>query len=1783
MDKVNLSDQIALFDEQSGKVKGLLTDLLDAVKAGRAPSDVEMAGLETNVSDLQKRYELIYAIAQSSLPAEELPAHGSSVDKLADAVENSRSKYIVQQLIRARTVLSKFMRVRSLIVEYAAALAPYQSAAADLLSQMTEDTVEELLPQTHAPEMFLEAMFAETLHSATGLQLMKQIQQHYPEMEIFLGLSGKKYFCDDTETADRDDSVSVENTASQATHFSAYSEQTDERTDTQTVEGPTSEGPMIEETRGYEVINKVKTGARKATSFRNEIERIARHTREVRTILPLFTNLGVLSKEQVFAFGVCTDCFSGDDNSQKRVYAAIDTLAEKGYLARIAADPENELYCLSGYCCGCMQKESVKYLQGLWNLSVGSVKIFADTEIDRNQAVLSFTSNSMLLNCLFAQKQYLDEEEYERVKKSIKWHDNHYNVAVYDEGVPYTAYLWQPSADATDLDAKYIIVLKDLVDLIHEYNPACERVFVVADDHVYSCDPAVDIISQLDGVNDSEHLTVPENAADAEPQVAEDSERVAISEAPTSDDTTPDLQPETPSEAESNKDNDEILAGHIAEEVEQILDNDPNDQTLVSQCALTPQVLLEKGCTPKDEEFCCVIHELLSNTVPENKLTSTVVNAVLLARGAGAVPGYSCSERLSAQLRLATTLLLDEYNYSSECLSKVFDNDEAYSPALTLAAYMHAMLTPTVSYDYGLKAQTEQYKTNFNDYFNGLAVFKKLFNELSEVRKVKGGGFTPAVIALLGDVAESERFITALQRDARSNMTIVTPKTRMKALPVLYNNEFGSGSDLYLCMEIIAKTDRNIESLEQVEMVLEDFCDVTVDVTGKEYRLNEDKINDKLNQAWDTANARSKFKLEYAARDQAFRQYKQRLEVMLVWAEHIRSSTDKRENIGRLKLLRSNILKLIEEIRTDPSWRQVKDANVLAWTLIHMKDYLTDSESNIQIYADLLYTGIFSLSQEGIPEIGVSLGNIKYYELWRNALKHIVAPRKTIEELTAEILDGTPDGKEGLKDNLCQLSMLGRLTGSDDEVFSVSQSQGKEAEDSANIRTERFKNDLELAYTYYRINETEKETLAGIMNQYKSAFYKIGDFACWRRFLEALEEQIHEYADGRKKELSSRLNAKLAIDENCSLLREAQQLLETDLNFAVTEEYLNRYEAGERELDSTVLFDRDYFSDFLDPAVFDPLQLECIRNKGSKLNSFGWNYLEKKLPSEWTTRQRDDSKALVSSWPLGKNSATQIQVEKLLRGLGFDVISATKQTGGKEELWRVTVRPTVRSLADYLHPIAAFGTQIKSPLQVVFLYGNHTPQELVDKVTSMNLGSISVVFIDRPIDIASRRHIGEIFHTQKSGQNPFLLVDQVLLLYLAMHQETERLPALLKCTLPYASYQPFVRDGGSTADEMFCGRETELNSIINPNGACVVYGGRQLGKTALLERAESRCSKPENKAYAVYSTIIRHKTEADVVRTLLYDIKRKTDRKIALRPCETIREMCSQLSELFRNGKIVSLYLLIDEVDDFLSAIAEDAYTPLQPLVDLRRETKNNFKFVIAGLHNICRAKNATRDNGIFGQLGTPLCIKPLSPTDALKLLSRPLRYLGFQIDRYPHLETILTNTNYYPGILQFFGYILVETLTGQYAKYYRAADGNPPFTLQDEQLGAVMNSSDLNKSIKDKFRWSLELDPRYFMIARCITMLYHYYEEDRTSGSWRGFPVDEIIALAKEYEIHCLENVSRNEYIVLMDEMVEMGILSKPDASADNYRLRRNSFVDIIGESLDNLEAEIINSNVGA
>ena len=59
-------------------------------------------------------------------------------------------------------------------------------------------------------------------------------------------------------------------------------------------------------------------------------------------------------------------------------------------------------------------------------------------------------------------------------------------------------------------------------------------------------------------------------------------------------------------------------------------------------------------------------------------------------------------------------------------------------------------------------------------------------------------------------------------------------------------------------------------------------------------------------------------------------------------------------------------------------------------------------------------------------------------------------------------------------------------------------------------------------------------------------------------------------------------------------------------------------------------------------------------------------------------------------------------------------------------------------------------------------------------------------------------------------------------------------------------------------------------------------------------------------------------------------------------------------------------------------------------------------------------------------------------------------------------------------------------------------------------------------------------------------------------------------------YNIHCLESLSEREIVALLDEMEEMGILSRPTAEENRYLLRRRSFIDVIGTSLEILDHDI-------
>jgi hypothetical protein len=269
------------------------------------------------------------------------------------------------------------------------------------------------------------------------------------------------------------------------------------------------------------------------------------------------------------------------------------------------------------------------------------------------------------------------------------------------------------------------------------------------------------------------------------------------------------------------------------------------------------------------------------------------------------------------------------------------------------------------------------------------------------------------------------------------------------------------------------------------------------------------------------------------------------------------------------------------------------------------------------------------------------------------------------------------------------------------------------------------------------------------------------------------------------------------------------------------------------------------------------------------------------------------------------------------------------------------------------------------------------------------------------------------------------------------------------------------------------------------------------------------------------------------------------------------------------DGTIKRLTLLIDEADLFLEECSRTNYEHLQALVDLDRDTSLRFKFVFAGLHNVFRASNASTANTPLGQL-KGMCVEPFSPYEARQLLQIPLNYLGFSFKNDEKLELILSKSNYYPGILNFFGKMLLIAMAEQYASHYSAERNNPPYELSQTQLQAVIASQDMNNAINSKLRLTLDLDPKYNLLAHCIAWKMYDDPDQRLKGS----SVEEIQEAAQLFDMDMISDLQTRDCTNLLIEMSEMKLLQR--VANDRFRLRKASFLALFGNNAAQVEKSV-------
>jgi len=465
--------------------------------------------------------------------------------------------------------------------------------------------------------------------------------------------------------------------------------------------------------------------------------------------------------------------------------------------------------------------------------------------------------------------------------------------------------------------------------------------------------------------------------------------------------------------------------------------------------------------------------------------------------------------------------------------------------------------------------------------------------------------------------------------------------------------------------------------------------------------------------------------------------------------------------------------------------------------------------------------------------------------------------------------------------------------------------------------------------------------------------------------------------------------------------------------------------------------------------------------------------------------------------------------------------------------------------------IPAFGSQSRGNYNVLCVWEQPGPDVLSRILTDPS-------FSGKPVFILYFGRLGEqrrINIRTMAGQKnvPHLLVDEVLFLFL-MTQGDQRMNALFDCALPYSQLNPYTPfRAGDVPSEMFYGRTDLVSYLLNPEGGCIVYGGRQLGKSALLREVQRRFDVPSHRRAVVVDirAIGDPATGQDTVQ-LWFVIRRRLEEEKVIdfgkksKPeqiIDAIRE------HLIRNPES-RLLLLLDEADHLLDADSKENFRQVDSLRSLMADTGRRFKVVLAGLHNVQRFQQLP--NQPLAHFGHAVQVGPLEPQAALELVKRPFEMLGYTFNSDVEILRILSYTNYHPGLIQLFCHNLLNTLQ-------KSNPSSPPYLVTRDKVDAVYRQQEVRDGIRDRFNWTLALDMRYQAIVWSMVV-------DGTDGVGTGwYTSSQLKDLASGWWARGFSEIAEDEFHGILNEMCGLGVLI--GSMDQSYRLRSPNLVHLLGD----------------
>lgn len=728
--------------------------------------------------------------------------------------------------------------------------------------------------------------------------------------------------------------------------------------------------------------------------------------------------------------------------------------------------------------------------------------------------------------------------------------------------------------------------------------------------------------------------------------------------------------------------------------------------------------------------------------------------------------------------------------------------------------------------------------------------------------------------------------------------------------------------------------------------------------------------------------------------------------------------------------------------------------------------------------------------------------------------------------------------------------------------------------DMENKRKE-FIEDLELAQSYGQIDNSRvnmKEIITQIMETWFVWAEQTTNYGFFSQIIDAFLEKIHEDAKTREAELNNDLGVYLEknkeYENNEMIFGVIEQIKERirQQNYAAAEDLLNRLIRNDLDPEDSMKHEQtDYLMQFLEE--YD-INYRKTANSGTTLKSL--------LSTFRSNKDTRGANKLLENWPKG-SGVGENTLRIFLNALGFDpdIVKAEARLQGKIESYLITLkRPQNGRKSNYKHPISAFGSEAETKgFRVVCLFGKTDASRLIDTFKEIGNAKHTLVLLDYALSLADRRILARKTKTDLSGKI-FAVIDRVAVFYLAQHYaETAVNRMLMYIIMPFASYQPYINKSADVMpQEIFIGRRYELEKIESATGVNLVYGGRQLGKTALLRMAKKDIDQNENgdRAIIVDAREKDYRETAKAVSAALYDegiIKK-----------ENITEDWDVLARDIKNRlrdeeeSIPYFLLMIDEADTFIESCEAIDYKPFDALKDIQSIGSGRFKFVVAGLRNIVRFKQATVLKNNIGLVHLEsLTVKPFRSMEARELLEVPLSYLGFRFPKDNETEvlisTIFGTTNYFPGLIQLYCAKMIEAIQRDYAGY--SESDTPPYYVKKEHIKKVLAEQSLQDDIYDKFSITLKVDDDDYYYIIALLVAYHYHENKSSNGC----NAQELMHLADAFSVKKITTLDEEKLTALMEEMRELNVLQYTGDGC--YRFTRHSFCQMMGTP-DHIDDEL-------